>query len=174
MGRSNCQLHRQQRLPRSISESDRPNVVRRSLLRGGRYWPVTGEVVRDALMTSAEFLTRPMRESVREDEAIQMVGLVLETASECSGADYLDVVAKLVLPTADRVVGTQCPHKGTRKRQATFIHFHESTTPSISEGDRGVTDQTDSSLELGVVTVENEDGEINTDLRRREAGAIRR
>ena len=125
-------------------------------------------------MTSAEFLTRPMRQSVREDQTIQVVGFVLETAGESSGADYFDVVAELVLSTADREVGTQCPHKGTRKREATFIHFHESTTPSISEGDRGVTDQTDSSLELGVVTVENEYGEISTDLGRGEAGAIRR
>lgn len=58
-------------------------------------------------MTGAEFLTRPMRTAVGEDETIQVVGLVLETASECSGADYFDVVAELVLSTADREVGTQ-------------------------------------------------------------------
>ena len=125
-------------------------------------------------MTNGEFLARPMRQSVREDQTIQVVGLVLETASECSGADYFDVVAELVLSTADREVGTQCPHKGARKREATFVHLNETTAPSISEGDRGVTDQTDPSRELGVITVENEDREINTNLGSGKARAIRR
>ena len=128
----------------------------------------------DTVMSSVEFLTCPVWESVGEDETIQVVGLVLETASECSGTDYFNVVAVLILSTANRVIGTRCFYKGTRRRETTFIHLYETTTPSVSEGDGGITHQTDSPVPLGVITVENEYSEINTNLSCRETRSFRR
>jgi hypothetical protein len=95
--------------------------LRLSLLLGGRCRPVNGEIVRDPLMSSVEFLTCPMWKTVGKDESIQVVGLVLETASERPGANDFNVVAILVLSTANRVIGTRCFHKGSRKRQTTFV-----------------------------------------------------
>jgi hypothetical protein len=78
-------------------------------------------MVRDTLMSSVEFLTCLMWKTVGEDESVHVVGLVLETASECPGANYFNVVAILVLPAANRVIGTHCFHKGSRQRQTTFV-----------------------------------------------------
>jgi hypothetical protein len=99
-----------------MSESDELNVVRQSLLRGGRHRPVTREEVRDSFMTSVEFFTRPMRKTVGEDETIQVVGLVLETSSECPGANYFDIVAVLILSSTNCVIGTQGFDKRAGKR----------------------------------------------------------
>lgn len=64
-------------------------------------------------------------------------------------------------------------HKGARKREAPFVHLNETTAPSVSEGDGGVTNQSDPSIELGVFAVENEDREINADLGAGKSRAIR-
>jgi hypothetical protein len=62
-----------------------------------------------------------MWNTVSEDESVQVVGLVLETTSKCSGTDYFNVIAILVFSTANRVIGTPCRDKGARKRETSFV-----------------------------------------------------
>jgi hypothetical protein len=53
-----------------------------------------------------EQLSKSTREPILKHESVEVVGLMLETARKCSGADDFNVATELILASTDGVIRT--------------------------------------------------------------------
>ena len=68
--------------------------------------PVVGVEVGSSLVLLVKLATRTLGEAIPEDDAIAVIGLVLQTPREESGAGDRERIAPRILPLAGGMVGT--------------------------------------------------------------------
>ena len=132
-----------------------------------------GGIVLDRLVVLLlELLAELGREPVAEDRAQGVVGLVLEAAGEQAVAGEGDRLPGEPGAGDRGDVGSRALHERARERQAALVGHVQLPVAALGQGEHRVADDADGALERLVRAVEDEDGQVDTDLARREADPV--
>ena len=93
-----------------------------------------------SLVLLVKLATRTLGEAIPEDDAIAVIGLVLQTPREESGAGDRERIAPRILPLAGGMVGTCQRAETAGPRQAPLLGGDEATIPALGQRDDGVAD----------------------------------
>jgi len=112
--------------------------------------PVDGVLVGDLTVTFVEAPTTSAGESVAEDDAVEVVGLVSKAAGQLPSAGQLDVVAVLVLPATNCDIRPRELGETPGQRQAALVPALEVAVAASSQLDDRVAHHPDAPPQLGV------------------------
>jgi len=112
--------------------------------------PVDGVQVGDLAVALVEAPTTSAGESVAEDDAVEVVGLVLKAAGQLPSAGQLDVVAVLVLPATNHDIRPRELGEAPGQRQAALVPALEVAVAASRQLDDGVAHHPDVPPQLGV------------------------
>lgn len=134
--------------------------------------PVPGVPAGDLTVALAQVPTASAGQAVAEDDAVEVIGLVLKAAGQLPSAGQLDVVAVLVLPATDCDIGPRELGEAARQGQAALVPTLQMAVPTLGQLDDGVAHHPDVPPQLGIQAVVDERSEANPDLRSSQASTV--
>jgi len=121
-----------------------------------------------------EFLASSSGEPVAEHDAIEMVGLVLQAASEQPGAHHLNGGAVLILAAADRMIGPSQLNVRAWQGQTALIGGVQLPLFAFRQTDFGITHHADMSYLVVIGAVVDEYRQIDAYLGRSQTNTLGR